>query len=310
MNYYEILELSKTASQDEIKSAYRKMVSLVHPDKGGSAMLFRLVQQAYDVLSDPDKRKQHDSDLAGSTGGGRQPGGQYNQQQNRQQSGSNTSQSESNYIRVEDAYKRWKENRNRVAMPREQSIAAGGVRKMIRDSVLFSQSNLKQGDVDFGFCSNCGWSTQYFAFFRVRPLELSDATSPGVKIMKQGENLGWCKHCKKSLGIFREEVVENWSEKKWLHEEIRIDKDDLLFFFNLPLGWQIHLGLIPIRAAFGSVVEGSARNEFGLESLKVLDEFSGKILTPTKWRSVMGHWKSNDLSKNRTGLMRNFDLST
>jgi len=229
VNYYEILELSKTASQDEIKSAYRKMVSLVHPDKGGSAMLFRLVQQAYDVLSDPDKRKQHDSDLAGSTGGGRQPGGQYNQQQNRQQSGSNTSQSESNYIRVEDAYKRWKENRNRVAMPREQSIAAGGVRKMIRDSVIFSQSNLKQGDVDFGFCSNCGWSTQYFAFFRVRPLELSDATSPGVKIMKQGENLGWCKHCKKSLGIFRE-VVENWSEKKWLHEEIRIDKDDLLFF--------------------------------------------------------------------------------
>jgi len=138
-------------------------------------------------------------------------------------------------------------------------------------------------------------------------MELSDVTSVGGNTRKQGENLGWCRHCKKSLGIFREKVLQNYSEKRWLHEKICIDKDDLLWFFNLPLGWQIHLGLIPIRVAFGYVVEGSARNEFGLESIKVLDEFSGKILTPTKWISVMGHWKSNDLSKNRTGLMRNFD---
>ena len=69
MNYYEILELSKTATQAEVKIAYKKMAAVVHPDKGGSAMLFRLVQEAYEVLSDPAKRKQHDADLVGPTGG-------------------------------------------------------------------------------------------------------------------------------------------------------------------------------------------------------------------------------------------------
>lgn len=124
VNYYEILELSKTASQDEVKAAYKKMATVVHPDKGGSAMLFRLVQEAYEVLSDPVKREQHDSDLSGPSGGNREAGTQNSQQQESQ-----TSHSDPNYIRVEDLYKRWKEDRNRVAMPRMESYAAGGVRK-------------------------------------------------------------------------------------------------------------------------------------------------------------------------------------
>ena len=45
VNYYEILELSRAATQDEVKAAYKKMASVVHPDRGGSAMLFRLVQE-------------------------------------------------------------------------------------------------------------------------------------------------------------------------------------------------------------------------------------------------------------------------
>jgi molecular chaperone DnaJ len=65
---YESLGVSKNASQDEIKKAYRKLVREVHPDKNpGNEERFKEVQAAYDVLSDPEKRKQYDS--IGSTNG-------------------------------------------------------------------------------------------------------------------------------------------------------------------------------------------------------------------------------------------------
>jgi molecular chaperone DnaJ len=71
---YDVLGVPKNASQDEIKKAYRKLVRDVHPDRNpGNEERFKEVQGAYDVLSDPVKRKQYD--VVGSTNGRTGPGG-------------------------------------------------------------------------------------------------------------------------------------------------------------------------------------------------------------------------------------------
>jgi molecular chaperone DnaJ len=77
---YGTLGVSKTASQDEIKKAYRKLARQHHPDANpGDAAAeerFKEVQQAYDVLSDVEKRKQYDR--FGSANGRSGPGGGFN----------------------------------------------------------------------------------------------------------------------------------------------------------------------------------------------------------------------------------------
>jgi len=59
-DYYEILGVSKSASQDEIKTAFRKKAHEHHPDKGGDAEKFKEYNEAYQVLGNADKRKQYD----------------------------------------------------------------------------------------------------------------------------------------------------------------------------------------------------------------------------------------------------------
>ena len=60
-NAYETLGVPKGASDAEIKKAYRKMASQHHPDKGGDTKRFQEIQSAYEILSDPTKRQQHDN---------------------------------------------------------------------------------------------------------------------------------------------------------------------------------------------------------------------------------------------------------
>lgn len=59
-DYYQILGISKNASQDEIKRAYRRLAQQHHPDKGGDAKKFKEINEAYQVLGNPQKRAQYD----------------------------------------------------------------------------------------------------------------------------------------------------------------------------------------------------------------------------------------------------------
>ena len=79
-DFYEVLGVSKTSSQDEIKKAYRDLARKWHPDRNPddpqAEERFKEIQQAYDVLSDAEKRKQYDAGGSfGGFGAGGFPGG-------------------------------------------------------------------------------------------------------------------------------------------------------------------------------------------------------------------------------------------
>jgi len=60
-NAYEILGVPKGASEEEIKKAYRRLAAKHHPDRGGDTARFQEIQGAYETLTDPIKRQQHDN---------------------------------------------------------------------------------------------------------------------------------------------------------------------------------------------------------------------------------------------------------
>ncbi len=82
-DYYEVLEVTRTATQAEIKKAYRKKAIQYHPDKNPGDKTaeekFKEAAEAYEVLSDPDKRQRYDqfghAGVGGAAGGGFGGGG-------------------------------------------------------------------------------------------------------------------------------------------------------------------------------------------------------------------------------------------
>jgi len=64
VNYYKVLGVSREASQEEIRGAYRRLAKERHPDHpSGSADEFSLLQEAHAVLADPNRRRTHDEAL-------------------------------------------------------------------------------------------------------------------------------------------------------------------------------------------------------------------------------------------------------
>ena len=73
-NYYDVLGVKKDASADDIKKAFRRLARKHHPDAGGSEEKFKEINEAYEVLSDAEKRKQYDQ-FGQYFGGNVPPGG-------------------------------------------------------------------------------------------------------------------------------------------------------------------------------------------------------------------------------------------
>ncbi len=61
-NHYDVLGVAKTASQADIKTAYKKLAQKHHPDRpSGSASVFKEINSAYQILKDPSKRAEYDN---------------------------------------------------------------------------------------------------------------------------------------------------------------------------------------------------------------------------------------------------------
>ena len=61
MDYYRILGVNKNSTPEDIKKAYRKQVKQHHPDRGGDAEYFKRINEAYEILSNSDKRSAYDN---------------------------------------------------------------------------------------------------------------------------------------------------------------------------------------------------------------------------------------------------------
>ena len=78
-NYYDVLGVKEDASTDEVKKAFKKLARKHHPDAGGEEAKFKDISEAYEVLSDKDKRKEYDTFLRfGAYGGSAGSGSPFN----------------------------------------------------------------------------------------------------------------------------------------------------------------------------------------------------------------------------------------
>lgn len=104
VSHYEVLGVPTTADTTEIKKAYQRRLKMSHPDVGGSTGLFRLVQEAYEVLSDPARRAVYDrtgneSDFGRAANSGNQS---RNQEQGHSRSSSSQQSTKQTFAEMED----------------------------------------------------------------------------------------------------------------------------------------------------------------------------------------------------------------
>ena len=64
LDYYELLGIEPGASPDQVRSAYRRLIRVDHPDVGGTDGLARLLAEAYETLADPARRFAYDAERA------------------------------------------------------------------------------------------------------------------------------------------------------------------------------------------------------------------------------------------------------
>jgi len=69
-NPHQILGIDPSASEDEIKKAYRKLAMKYHPDKGGDEEKFKQISEAYSILTDPEKKREYEASQRGPQFGG------------------------------------------------------------------------------------------------------------------------------------------------------------------------------------------------------------------------------------------------
>jgi hypothetical protein len=299
IDFYEVLGISKSASAEDIRAAYRNMSKTLHPDAGGNAALFRLINEAYQTLSNSDKRRQYD---LGSTSDPQRPA------------------EDINYVRFEDAYRQWRMNKMKTACPPIESWNAGGVRRLVRSSALIAwfddpsspdTPGTTKGDA---WCGMCGFVASRVRLMSLEPLRFQReryGSLTGAQL-EDGDHFGECEKCQAQLSHIQSIILHF---PKALDEPIDVKSGDYLLFARNYLSASLSI-LGQRSVAFGRVVQGSALSEFSLRNLKIEDEYTGKLITPTKllgfsvtWASVLGHWKSNDLSQLRSQSTRNWSAN-
>ena len=110
-DYYNILGLNKNSTEDEIKQAYRNLAKTHHPDKGGNKERFQEIQEAYDTLSDPQKKHVYDNPapsfdniFGGGFGGGGFGGFPFNMFHQTQQNNKKSDHYHTCNIRLDDVF--------------------------------------------------------------------------------------------------------------------------------------------------------------------------------------------------------------